>query len=202
MNFLRFGSVLFLLSGCFRFSGKIIREERLYSSGPDLVVHSLRLKTDSTFIYRIYGDMMNARSEGKWELRKGKLYLNSYQQYRNGFGLCKRWESQKGSVDSLYLRVSDDKGDALPFATVYYAGSGRTADEEGLVTFRKQQTGIIRVSFVGTEFSFPISDSLSNSVDVILYLKDNSKIYFDRAQWQFRGKKLTSPEGIELHKMK
>jgi hypothetical protein len=176
----------------------------LYTTDRGLVVHSLLLKTDSTFEYRITGDLMNSRSEGMWRMDKSNLILNSFPSYYSGTCLISDHPSSKKiGRDSTYVQIKDDKSLPLSSAELMIGDRNWVANGMGEIQFPSAlKDTVVKVKFLNEQYScFDRSLAKSDKL-IIIKLRDRSSIYFDNEILIIKGSRLSGTQMPELRRRK
>jgi hypothetical protein len=176
----------------------------LYIGGNGLVVHSLVLRSDSTFEYRITGDMMNSRSEGKWRRYKSNLILNSFSSYNSGTCfISDHSSSKKIGSDSTYVRMTDDKGGTLAFAELVIGDKNWVANGMGEIQFPSAFIDtVFKVKFLNEQYSCFDRYLAKSDKLIIIKLSDRSSIYFDNEILSIKGSRLSGMQMPELRRRK
>lgn len=130
--------------------------------------------TNSTFQYNWQGGLIYGKTSGKWRLEKNNIILNSEfqpskEKQKKSF---LRNASLSGNCDSLYLKILDERLEAIPFATCIISFenkdiTGKAADFDGYCMLDWEKGMTLKIANIGYE---PIKVIIPDSVNYLEFV--------------------------------
>lgn len=194
--------IVFVLQSCIQ--SKICPVIGYYRSIGDKqkVVHTLKLLPDSTFIYKMKGDLIDSESMGRWYSNKGNIYLRSFDTFKpEKYTVNTTTDSLSINSETLYLQISDQYNNPLPYTYIEYGGFKTSTDFTGRVQLKELDADSLVVKcFAGT---FIIHSGFQKNLlnNITLYVMENT-FYLNDESFQIRQKKLYSSWGKVFQRLK
>lgn len=174
------------------------------SKHDEFIGAELELRTDSTFVYNLVGDLINQYSEGIWKYSsKNKILLNSYKSYKSGIVLQSTEDYKKSR--GIYIKVIDDLENPFSYGVItlnHNSESYFNLNKNGEVTISIQQSiKSIQVYYLGEKYDYNVIDNKTNFIELKIIINDLSKVYFQDKILKIKGSKLIS-NNLKFHKNK
>jgi len=184
-------TLFFIFSGCI--SQKIVGD---YEYKKGLVYHELIIKNDSTFEYRVSGDLLNSRSKGTWKMKGDELILDSYEKYHPY--LINEHYSE--NVKHVLISIKDTERVVIPGNYVIISSDKEKryfVDEKGLIAVPKQLCDFTSFTIyaMNGEHWYQRKNAKSNVFDVSYNASMPNQLYFENESFKVEKGKLLGSQG-------
>lgn len=173
------------------------------SSKSSLASHTLKLYSDNTFQYTIAGGLLNQHSEGLWSIcESGEISLTSYEKFKPGIISVNETEIQS---DKIWMNVTDDVGDPLPFASIILIDSlGQSHEyslsENGTIEIDLISLIYFKLNYLGNTYEYNVNKRDSNNFEIIIRLIDHAVFYIQDKKLTRQGNTLMIDSFLTLIK--
>jgi len=173
-----------------------------FQSRDNKINHTLNLRSDHSFEYIVFGDLVNAKSEGTWIIKKNRIVLKSYDEYRTGYSVIKESVNNCDIDTSRYcLFIQGKDGFPLAHCNVSYESKSYEVPVNGVVIIEKGIDSIIRISFLNEVHEVKITQKNKSCKNILFLQKEREKLYFRSEVWKYHRRKIITRSGVTLKRV-
>lgn len=165
--------------------------------------YKLTLYQDSTYSYRMVGDLNKRQSEGNWKLVKNKLILNSFKQKASETRIISNYID---SINGVKFFIKTEKGEPVCFPHIRIKNNLTEIDtlvENQCEIFEFENFKNIqefKISFIGLKDAIWVGKMNPNYFEVIMVPERDDYIYQTNEIWKIKGDRLYSPSSKKDNK--
>ncbi len=165
------------------------------------LTHKLHIHQDGSFDYSIKGSLIDAVTEGFWEIDSmGFLVLKSHENLKPG--LIKSEEFKVGRT-GRFFKIVDSEGLPLLFSSIVSLQDTSfhvVTNEVGEIYIDDNAIKDLEIYFLGEKFEYSIKSHYADSVVLFLQLRNPEFFYLENERFQLKNKKLVRDSSILVFK--